>query len=438
MARGSEKYAAYMATPFWDIRLNDWLQYANALRGTEREVLSHYPFRWVYAPPHDGEAGVEFLRDHDLGDVQVASIEDLQAKLPTFEALRAQGSVEWIEDRIDEAPCDGFRQIPEWEPMAGLLIHWPTLYPPLWKIYREVIAAFDHTTTFLRIPEGHFGATVLAWLEAKGIDLAKVRPIPSPISDIWAKDYSPFYGVDTYTGDPVAHKFAYAANCEGDSEFDSEVNEIDEKLNWIEGFESYRTEIRIDAGMIQTTDGNGTYILTRRVLWDNAEIPNLHAKLTGWLGADELIFIDEQPGDILGHINHFRFVAPQKVMLGVSDEKDTPVDRYLSALRAQFDERGYEVIEIPYTERFEIETPFGGTVNPVLYANCVMMNDRVIVPIFDMEGAEPYNERAVEAYQRALPKHRIIPLDVSVLSINGGGIYCGSKEIPDLSQLRTA
>jgi agmatine/peptidylarginine deiminase len=62
----------------------------------------------------------------------------------------------------------------------------------------------------------------------------------------------------------------------------------------------------------------------------------------------------------------------------------------------------------------------------------------VIVPIFDMEGAEPYNERAVEAYQRALPKHRIIPLDVSVLSINGGGIYCGSKEIPDLSQLRTA
>ena len=396
MARGSEKYAAYMATPFWDIRLNDWLQYANALRGTEREVLSHYPFRWVYAPPHDGEAGVEFLRDHDLGDVQVASVEDLQAKLPTFEALRAQGSVEWIEDRIDEAPCDGFRQIPEWEPMAGLLIHWPTLYPPLWKIYREVIAAFDHTTTFLRIPEGHFGATVLAWLEANGIDLAKVRPIPSPISDIWAKDYSPFYGVDTYTGDPVAHKFAYAANGEGDSEFDSEVNEIDEKLNWIEGFESYRTEIRIDAGMIQTTDGNGTYILTRRVLWDNAEIPNLHAKLTGWLGADELIFIDEQPGDILGHINHFRFVAPQKVMLGVSDEKDTPVDRYLSALRAQFDERGYEVIEIPYTERFEVETPFGGTVNPVLYANCVMMNERVIVPIFDMEGAEPYNERSVE------------------------------------------
>ena len=83
----------------------------------------------------------------------------------------------------------------------------------------------------------------------------------------------------------MAHKFAYAANGEGDSEFDSEVNEIDEKLNWIEGFESYRTDIRIDAGMIQTTDGDGTYILTRRVLWDNAEIPNLHAKLAGWFGA---------------------------------------------------------------------------------------------------------------------------------------------------------
>ncbi len=375
--------------------------------------------------------------DLDLGDVQAASIEDLQAKLPTFEALRAQGSVEWNEDRIDATPCYGFRQIPEWEPMAGLLIHWPTLYPPLWKIYRQVIAALDHVTTFLRIPEGYFGATVLAWLEANGIDLEKVRPIPSPISDIWAKDYAPFYGVNIYTDEPVAHKFAYSAHAEGDCEFDAECNQIDEKLNWIEGFKSYRTDIRIDAGMIQTTDGDGTYILTRRVLWDNAAIPNLEARLTGWFGADELIFIDEQPGDILGHINHFRFVAPRKVMLGVSDEKGTPVDRYLSGVRAVFDARGYEVIEIPYTERFEVQTPYGGTVNPLLYANCVMMNERVLVPTFDMEGAEPYNDRAVEAYQRALPDHQIIPLDVTVLAVQGGGIYCGSKEIPDLTQLNS-
>ena len=198
---GSEKYAAYMATPFWDIRLNDWLQYVNALRGKRARgpVPLPVPLGLRTTPRWRSRRRVP-ARPRPLGDVQAASIEDLQAKLPTFEALRAQGSVEWIEDRIDEAPCYGFRQIPEWEPMAGLLIHWPTLYPPLWKIYREVIAALDHTTTFLRIPEGHFGATVLAWLEASGIDLAKVRPIPSPISDIWAKDYAPFYGVDTYTG----------------------------------------------------------------------------------------------------------------------------------------------------------------------------------------------------------------------------------------------
>jgi hypothetical protein len=166
MASDFEKYAAYIATPFWDMRLTQWLQYVSALRGKEREVLAHCPFRWVYAPPHDGKTGIEFLRDHELGEVPTASIEDLQAKLPTFEALRAQGFVEWIEDRIDETPCYGFRQIPEWAPMAGLLIHWPTLYPPLWTIYREVIAALDHSTTFLRIPEGYFGATVLAWLGA--------------------------------------------------------------------------------------------------------------------------------------------------------------------------------------------------------------------------------------------------------------------------------
>jgi hypothetical protein len=32
----------------------------------------------------------------------------------------------------------------------------------------------------------------------------------------------------------------------------------------------------------------------------------------------------------------------------------------------------------------------------------------------------------------------IVPLDVSVLVITGGGICCGGEEIPDIAQLRTA
>jgi hypothetical protein len=54
------------------------------------------------------------------------------------------------------------------------------------------------------------------------------------------------------------------------------------------------------------------------VLADNASIPNLYAKLEQWLGADRLVFVDEQPGDPLGHINHFRFIAPEKVLVDVS------------------------------------------------------------------------------------------------------------------------
>jgi hypothetical protein len=45
MPRDSEKYAGYLATTFWDIRLTQWLEYVNALRGEDRRVLSHYPFR---------------------------------------------------------------------------------------------------------------------------------------------------------------------------------------------------------------------------------------------------------------------------------------------------------------------------------------------------------------------------------------------------------
>jgi agmatine deiminase len=169
------------------------------------------------------------------------------------------------------------------------------------------------------------------------------------------------------------------------------------------------------------------------VLADNASIPNLYAKLEQWLGADRLIFVDEQPGDSLGHINHFRFIGPDKVLIGKPDVEGTPLFNYLSKIRSLFLQSGYEVIDIPCPERFDLILPGGDYVATVLYTNCLIMNERVIMSVCHQPGMEKYNDKARQAYGKAFPGYEIIPIDASILTNGGGGIYCSTREIPEIS-----
>ncbi len=50
--------------------------------------------------------------------------------------------------------------IPEWEKMAGVLLNWPTLFPPLWAMFSQMMKSLDHVTTFLRIPDVEWTRTI--------------------------------------------------------------------------------------------------------------------------------------------------------------------------------------------------------------------------------------------------------------------------------------
>jgi agmatine/peptidylarginine deiminase len=413
-----------------------FFKYANDLKGDDRRQLDFYPFKWAYVPPHDNASALEFLRDIGMDDERVTA-EAVAAKfeiMTSFEQLVQQEIVQWGGDILYDNPPPGFRMIPEWEPMTGVLFNWPTLYPPLWDMFRQMIAALDHVTTFLRIGEGYFGAAVLAWLEAHDIDLDNIRPMPGPLGDSWARDYSPLYGVNRYSGEPVAHKFAFAAFWPEYRVQNRSIVAIDDNFVLKEGFRVYRSEIMLDGGAI-LTDGNGTYVITRRILSDNQNVTNLYAKLEAWLGADRLLVVDEEPDDVLGHINHFKFIGPKKIIVGRPDKTGTPVFHYLETLSKLFEKSGYEVIHVPFPEGFDHRLPGGDKTHTALYANSLMMNKRVLVATFDQAGLEKYNEAALAVYQQSLPDYEVIPIEATVQTNAGGAINCSSKEIPDTSRL---
>ena len=437
--KNSEKYRNYVPYPFWAMDQEFIFKYANELTGDDRSQLAYYPFKWAYVPPHDSASAAEFLRDIgvDDGEVSAAAVAAKFENMTSFELLKQERTVQWGGDILYDNPPPGFRMIPEWEPMTGVLLNWPTLYPPLWDMYRQMIAALDHITTFLRIGEGYFGAAVLAWLDAHGLDLDKIRPIPGPIGDSWARDYSPLYGVNIYSGEPVAHKFTFAAFLPEYRAKNRSIVEIDDNFVLKEGFRVYRSEILLDGGAI-LTDGNGTYIITRRILSDNQNVINLNAKLEAWLGADRLLVVDEEPDDILGHINHFKFISPQKIMVGRPDKVGTKVFHYLEKISKLCEKSGYEVIRVPFSEGFDYRLPGGDKTHTALYANSLMMNKRILVATFDRQGLEKYNEEALAVYQQALPDYEVIPIEATIQTNAGGAINCSSKEIPDISRMGEA
>jgi hypothetical protein len=153
-----ENYALY---PFWSMVQEDWFRYVRGLRDDQRHVLSVYPFRWAYVPPHDPQTAVAFLRDIgvDRDQVQPEDVEVQAQKLPSFNELLDQGMVTWANGGYDPDAPAGFRMIPEWEPMAGVLYNWLVFYPPLWEMFGQIMGALDHVTILTRGGGGIYCST---------------------------------------------------------------------------------------------------------------------------------------------------------------------------------------------------------------------------------------------------------------------------------------
>ena len=424
----------YIPAPFWAMNPLTWQTYVSQLSADGRRVLDYYPIRWAYIHPDSAASALDYLRAIGMHSDEITedAIEGQFSKMPSFESLVENKSVDWQEPLGDEIPPPGFRMIAEWEPMSGTLINWPTFYPPIWETFRQMVHAASNALVYLRMPEGYLGAAVLAWLAANDIDLAQVHPLPGPMGDIWAKDYSPVYGVNRYTGQAVAHKLAFASFHPQYRKDFKHIRDIDNMFAWIEGYEVHRTEIMYDGGYLMT-DGRGTCIATRRVLTDNMGISNLYAKLEAWFGAERLVIIDEEPGDYLGHINHIKFISPEVVLVGVPDDHTSPVYRYMAELRDQLESLGYKTIRLPCPTEQTRSLPLWGP-PAQLYANSLIVNDRILITKYGNELVE-MDQEALEIYQKALPDHEVIPIDCSILGNGGGGVYCTTHSVPDVNKL---
>jgi agmatine/peptidylarginine deiminase len=256
-------------------------------------------------------------------------------------------------------------------------------------------------------------------------------------NDTWARDHGPIslVGEDS-DGKKKLLCLDFCFNGWGDkfpADLDNKITRnvfselfSDEILNGEIG--SGNDDFVLEGGSIES-DGKGTIFTTECCLM----APHRNQPLTKEeieqemklrLKARSVVWLQHGavPGDDTdGHIDTTVRLAPDDTIVYChpADKKE------LEALRT-IDGKPYRLLELPTPE-----VEYDGEVLPATYANFLIINGAVIVPVYD----NPEKDRmACEIIQSAFPNRTIIPIDATVIVRQHGSIHCCTMQIPQTTQ----
>jgi len=332
-----------------------------------------------------------------------------------------------------------FSMLPEWAPQEAVLLAWPhasTDWAPwlaaVQRDYVELAVAIASEVTPLILCEDAAHQTLVAGLLA-GRCRHEPRLVVAPFNDTWCRDYGPVTvakGKDLQLLDFQFRGWGnkYAAG------LDNDINQRLAKL-WKAPLRVVHFEL--EGGSIET-DGRGTLLTTTHCLLDSTRNRELSRKeleslVLEQLGLERVLWISK--GMLIGddtdsHIDNLvRFCDPQTLVYAACTRADDPHHEPLQAMAAEVkalrqpDGKPYraEPLEIPAPQFDE-----KGKRLPASYANFLILNGSVLVPVFNC--AE--DEAALNTLGRCFPDKRIVPVPGGNLIKQYGGPHCATMQLP--------
>lgn len=380
------------------------------------------------------------------------------------------------ERKIYTQLSENYRLPAEWEPQWGVMLTWPHEDTD-WKPYLAEI-----TETFVQM------AREIARREHLLIVVPRAEIVPEevrrmervvvfecPTDDTWARDHGPIVltrssGVQEFGSSGVRDGEAgcmwldFRFNGWGEKFSAENDNQIVRKL--FEGFS--RSEKRknsstlnaqrstlnfqlerhqdfvLEGGGIES-DGCGTIFTTSQcLLAPNRNQPlsreELEAELKRRLRAERVVWLDH--GNLIGddtdgHIDTIVRCAPNDTLLYVGcDDPSDPHFADFQALEQQLhtlrttDGRPYRLLKLPMAEAiFDEGTRMKdeGERLPATYANFLILNGAVLVPIY----AQPEKDaEALRIIAGAFPDRDIIPIDARTIVRQHGSVHCLTMQLP--------
>jgi agmatine deiminase len=329
----------------------------------------------------------------------------------------------------------------EWEKQEAIWLTWPK-NPVTWPkkvaevqdVYLRLIEIIGSYQTINLLVDSEQEENRVRGLLAKDkISDANLFFFHIPTKDAWIRDYGPTFVVKKNNLGMVHWIF----NAWGNKyEILKEDGLIPKKINETLQVKYFTPKIILEGGSIDV-DGEGTVLVTEQCLLNKNRNPTfsrekIEETLSQFLNIEKILWLKEgiEGDDTDGHIDDIsRFVAPSVVVTSIEkDEMDSnylPLMENFKRLSTMTDakNRPLSIVELPMPKKIftNKNKPL-----PASYANFLITNEVVLVPIFQQKN----DEKALIILKELFPSREVIGIPCNDLILGGGTIHCLSQQQP--------
>lgn len=333
----------------------------------------------------------------------------------------------------------------EWEPQDAVMLTWPHKNTA-WKwILEDVVELYealatiisDYADVIIAAPEAEVD-DIRARLEQMGAPMEYIYLYPCKSNDTWARDHGPLT-VETAEGFKLLDfKFNGWGN-----KFPHDLDDqITQQLFSQGAFPHATLEVQdwvLEGGSIES-DGKGTLLTTSSCLLNknrNPQLdkPQIEARLKSAFGAQKINWLDHgflKGDDTDSHVDTLARLCPDNTIVytACDDEQD---EHYIALKKMEeqlksftnADGHPYRLLPLPWAG--EVLGRDSNERLPSTYANFLIVNEAVLVPIYDL----PMDEEALEIISQAFPGYEILGIPCSALIEQGGSLHCITMQIPE-------
>lgn len=216
-----------------------------------------------------------------------------------------------------------------------------------------------------------------------------------------------------------------------------ERNVLAEEMKQFWGEYVYRDcrEFILEGGSIES-DGKGTILTSSECLLSlNRNHLSKHVmetKLKEYLGAERILWLNHgylAGDDTDSHIDTLARLCPEDTLCYVKCEDES--DEHFNALKSMeeelrafrtADDKPYRLIALPMPDAIYDE----GDRIPATYANFLIVNHAVLVPIYGVKQ----DKEALKQVAKAFPDREIIGIDCNALIKQHGSLHCVTMQFP--------
>ncbi len=326
------------------------------------------------------------------------------------------------------------RAMAEWEELQGIVIAWSNSF---WQIQAEIVRhAREEVVVYIATTNED---QVKQRLDIEGVDYtSNVEFIDAPYNSLWIRDYGPNTIYVNDVDSLVIVDWIYNRPRFQDDQIPQAVGA---QLNIPVIELATQPYDLVHTGGNFMSNGNGQGFSSKLVLDENGpdndwgmsnhseeDIDNIMA---AYMGISEYIKMTNLPYDLIHHIDmHMKMIDEETIIVGEYPEgiADGPqIEANIQYIIEQFKttfNRDFNIIRIPMPPDATGRYPHQGG-DYRTYANAMMINKTVLVPVYE----EQYDTPALAIWQEALPGHKIVGINCNAIIPLSGALHCIIKEL---------